>query len=203
MAPPLFFEPTPRRFRRHSVGSFPITIAFETKEERASRRLNVALELLRSHGVEIPEELQDNSRGDISACSPNDDDEDNTKGTYENVPSENAPPAPDLHEHLNGVESSSSSGMTDWCTTRSMAANAASTKPQNHDLSTNQGTEHGMDHHGKVNTEQTWNTQYLLTTTGCTTPQAPDSTTKAQSLPSPRRPRLPDPRQINSRFRPE
>ena len=62
MAPPLFFEPTARRFRRHSVGSFPITIAFETKEERASRRLNGALELLRSHGVEIPEELQDNSR---------------------------------------------------------------------------------------------------------------------------------------------
>ena len=55
---------------------------------------------------------------------------------------------------------------------------------------------------GKVNTEQTWNTQYLLTTTGRTTPQAPDSTTKAQILPSPRRPRLPDPRQINSRFRP-
>ena len=152
--PPRWLRPyslslQPRRFRRHPVGSFPITIAFETKEEGASRRLNLALELLRSHGVEIPEELQDNSRGDISACSPNDDDEDNTKGTYENVPSENAPPAPDNREHLNGVESSSSSGMTDWCTTRSMAAKAASTQPENHDLSTNQGTEHGMDHHGQ------------------------------------------------------
>ena len=39
--------------------------------------------------------------------------------------------------------------MTDRCTTRSMAAEAASTQPENHDLSTNQGTEHGVDHHGQ------------------------------------------------------
>ena len=82
--------------------------AFETKAEGNIRKLTLALELLRSHGVEIPEELQDNSRGDISACPPNDDDEDNTEGTFSYVPSGNAPPAPDLHEHLNGVESSSS-----------------------------------------------------------------------------------------------
>ena len=83
--------------------------AFETKAEGDSRKLNLALELLRSNGIEIPEELQDNSRWDISACPPNDDDEDNTKETYTNVPSGNAPPAPDVHQHLNGVESSSSS----------------------------------------------------------------------------------------------
>ena len=58
--------------------------------------------MLRSNGIEIPEELQDNS-----ACPPNDDDEDPTERTYANVPSGNAPPAPDLHQHLNGVESSS------------------------------------------------------------------------------------------------
>ena len=122
---------------------------FETKAEGNIRKLTLAIELLRSHGVEIPEELQDNSRGDISACPPNDDDEDNTEGTFSYVPSGYAPPTPDPHEHLNGVESSSSAGMTDWCTTPLMAAKAASNQPGNHDLSTNQGTEHGMDHHGQ------------------------------------------------------
>ena len=76
---------------------------FETKEERASRRLNIALELLRSHGVEIPEELQDNS-----ACPPNDDRRDSTEGTFINVPSAATLPAPDFHESSEGVESSSS-----------------------------------------------------------------------------------------------
>ena len=83
--------------------------AFETKNEGNIRKLNLALELLRSNGVEIPEELQDNSRGDISACPPNDDEDSPTERTYANVPSGNTPSAPNLHEHLNGVESSSSS----------------------------------------------------------------------------------------------
>ena len=83
--------------------------AFETKNEGNIRRLNLALELLRSHDVEIPEELQDNSRGDISVCPPNDDEDNPAERTFINVPSGNAPPAPDLHQHLNGVESSSSS----------------------------------------------------------------------------------------------
>ena len=80
---------------------------FETKNEGNIRKLALALELLRSHGVEIPEELQD--RGDISACPPNDDRRNLTERTFTNVPSGTALPAPNLHEHLNGVESSSSS----------------------------------------------------------------------------------------------
>ena len=78
--------------------------AFETKDERNIRKLNFAIEMLRSNGIEIPEELQDNS-----ACPPSDDEDNPTERTYRNVPSGNAPPAPDLHQHLNGVESSSSS----------------------------------------------------------------------------------------------
>ena len=81
--------------------------AFETKNERNIRKLNLAIEMLRANGIEIPEELHDNSRGDISACPPNDDEDNPTERTYENVPSGNAPP-PNLHQHLNGVESSSS-----------------------------------------------------------------------------------------------
>ena len=81
---------------------------FETKNERNTRKLALALALLRSHSVELPEELQDNSREDISACPPNDDRRDPAERTYANVLSGNAPPAPDLHQHLNGVESSSS-----------------------------------------------------------------------------------------------
>ena len=57
------------------------TNAFETKDERASRRLNLALELLKSNGVEIPEELQDNSE-----CPPNDDRGDPTERTFLNAP---------------------------------------------------------------------------------------------------------------------
>ena len=62
---------------------------FETKAEGNIRKLALALELLRSHGLEIPEELQD--RGDISACPPNDDRRDPAERTYANVLSGNAP----------------------------------------------------------------------------------------------------------------
>ena len=79
------------------------TNAFETKDERASRRLNLALELLKSNGVEIPEELQDNSE-----CPPNDDRGDPTERTFLNVPSETDLSVPDLYESSEGVESSSS-----------------------------------------------------------------------------------------------
>ena len=83
---------------------------FETKNEGDIRKLALALELLRSHGVEIPEELQDRGdREDISACPPNDDRRDLAEGTYANVPSGTALPAPDFHESSNGVEASSSS----------------------------------------------------------------------------------------------
>ena len=84
--------------------------AFETKAEGDSRKLNLALALLRSNGVEIPEELQDREdREEISACPPNDDRRDLAEGTFTNVPSGTAPPVPDLHEHLNGGSLSSSS----------------------------------------------------------------------------------------------
>ena len=78
--------------------------AFETKNEGNIRKLNLAIEMLRSNGIEIPEELQDNS-----ACPPNDDDEDPIERTFTNVPSVAGLSAPDFHESSRDVESSSSS----------------------------------------------------------------------------------------------
>ena len=83
---------------------------FETKNEGNIRKLALALELLRSHGVEIPEELQDREdRGDIFACPPNDDRRDLAERTFTNVPSGAGLSGPDFHESSRDVESSSSS----------------------------------------------------------------------------------------------